>query len=264
MQFNQAPAIGGGEGTSRGTLVTRYVHSGNQVLQPISVDLATGIFTTAEPIGIVAGAIRSLIICYRDTSNNILPREINPVSEHKIEVIDDTHFALQVSSSRITFPSTSNTAVDVSKFWFEIPNSGAIYIDIEAFQLKRMRLLGYGFKNRPGYSYVYPRFRYGSGLTGGMYASGNADGRDTQWLFWEQQWSILPRFSSVLGECLRIVTKTWNNSNGQWTQSHSSNNLGSYMMMYPDITHFYQLHCQFNMSNNYVIEVYDMGGDDIG
>lgn len=128
---------GTGTGGSGKTLVIDYTHNSNTVIQPISLDLTTGIYTTENTIEVkdetpVCWAYNDKL----DVSPMYLPYEIfslnNPTTwiKYKIKKISDTTFKLlNTDDTDLVYTSEKNTSVDVSKFHFETASGIQIMFD---------------------------------------------------------------------------------------------------------------------------------------
>ncbi|MBS6833589.1 MAG: hypothetical protein KH216_12345, partial [Clostridiales bacterium] len=123
-------------------IVLDYTHTLNKYVQPDTLDMATGIFTTSEPHGLEDGENVTLLI-NRDTklsgnaSLKIIPYELwaKAYTDSKAQVVSPTSFKI----SGYTYTSAENTAVDCTKFHFENnPN----------FTLKNLGLTGRNFRIR--------------------------------------------------------------------------------------------------------------------
>ena len=121
-------------------IVLDYTHTLNKYIQPYTLELETGIFTTNEPHGLEDGENVTLLI-NRDTkltsnaSLKIIPFELwaKAYTDSKAQVVSPTSFKI----SGYTYTSAENTAVDCTKFHFENnPN----------FTLKNLGLTGKNFR----------------------------------------------------------------------------------------------------------------------
>lgn len=102
-------------------LIAKYVHSSNKVIQPTFFDLNTGIFTCANH-GLTESAKLMINFNVIDFSSiKVIPKElflkINSTfwSYFKPIIIDENTFTLD----GITYDTSINANVDISKFWFE-------------------------------------------------------------------------------------------------------------------------------------------------
>ena len=102
-------------------LIAKYVHSSNKVIQPTSFDVNTGIFTCANH-GL--NGSEKLMINFNSanfTSIKVIPKELflninSTIWKYFTPVINDENtFTLD----GVTYDTTVNTNVDVTKFWFE-------------------------------------------------------------------------------------------------------------------------------------------------
>ena len=120
------------EGTSSSgsgeKLLYRYVYDANKVIQPTSLNLATGVFTTSSPHGLVEDDKLILTINY-ETEYDVtwIPYElflIKPYYKYNnvfVKVVSPTEFSLKkyADKSDILFTNSKNINVNVSKFKFE-------------------------------------------------------------------------------------------------------------------------------------------------
>ena len=127
------PTSSTGTGGSGRTLVVDYTHNSNTVIQPISLDLATGIYTTESVIEVAD----ETLVCWTyndklDVNPMYLPYELFNLNapttwvKYKLKKISDTTFKLaHDDGTDFVYASDKNTSVNVSKFHFET-NSGSI------------------------------------------------------------------------------------------------------------------------------------------
>ena len=113
--------IGGTGGSSGKKLIARYVHNSNKVIQPTALDLETGVFTCENHR--LTGNERLMINLDVEKFSKVtfLPKELflafycDTWKNLKPEVINKDEFRLK----NVSYNTSVNTEVDVSKFWFE-------------------------------------------------------------------------------------------------------------------------------------------------
>lgn len=125
-----APSGGsGGQTVYTEKLIARYVHTSNKEIKPTALDLETGIFTCKNH-GL--DGTEKLMPCSNTLnfkSVTVIPQKIflnyqqNAWQGFIPVVIDENTFKLKLSSGEeLTFDSSTDSKVDVTKFWFE-PNN---------------------------------------------------------------------------------------------------------------------------------------------
>jgi hypothetical protein len=239
-------------------LITSYTHTSNQVIQPISVDLVTGIFTTDTPIGLSAGTKKDCLIAINFTKTNQLPREFKSIDQKQIEVIDNYSFYVLFSNARLTYPNAANTAVDVSSFRFEIYPSVGVTINLADIVLGKTRAIFHGSRNRAGWTYIYLNIN-DNGVASQHNFGTFADGRDMNSIYFELFFDI--RGNSLLSHIDRYITSTWTETNGTWGQSHATSGQGiSLFNRYKTTPTITSIQFTFGIANGSVIELYDIGG----
>lgn len=247
--------------TLNGRLVATYVHSGNPSIYPISLDRTTGIFTTDTPIGLSAGVKKTVFTVIDDYKNGVIPREWKGIYEHAIEVIDDYNFYVlegnQSSTTRLTYPNTNNVTVDPTMFHFEYDYPNAYDIYINDLNLNNIKVVIYGMKSRPGYSYIYIEGTHDSG-TFNQYIGGITDGRDYQRIYAEQQVRYNPATSHMFAEILRFVKSEWADGSGTWGMSHQANSMGAWTWTYDNLK-FTKVRGNYPIHNGYTVKIYEMG-----
>ena len=245
------PSEGGGD-----TLVHRYVHTSNKVIQPTGLDKSTGLFTTIEPINLPAGTKRQVITAFNYQADGIMPREFNGVDGHFIEVVSPNSFYILQGSAngvRMTYTNASNTNVDVNAFRFEYDYSNGPIIDLSDLNIKNGRFRFKGTRHRPGWSYVYLDMLHSGGTYRHNYGT-FADGRDYLSLDIIGLFSIENSFVSARID--NYIKSEWNNDKGTWGYYQGNN--GSVLAGYFDSVNFTSLTVSFAMSNGSVVEIYDL------
>lgn len=255
MQFNPASP----KESNGSKLLSRYVHNSNITIQPISLDLTTGIFTTDIPIGLVPGTIKNVLIGMNYMKNGCVPREFKSIDSHRIEVIDDYSFYLQAGTTRLSsYPNVNNTAVDVSTFRFEY-NFSQPTININNLNLTSFKAVYRGQRERGGWSYVYLNADHSKGNMN-QYFSGITDGRNMMSLFFELDFRYSPTSKLFIHQVTNYIATTFNETNGTWTQSSATSNIGQYINILEDL-HYNSLKFSFGVANGTVIEIYETGWD---
>jgi hypothetical protein len=244
----------------KSNLIARYVHSSNIEIQPIDLDLTTGIFTTDIPLGLPVGAIRNVVPRMNYMFNGCIPREFKSVDAHKIEVIDDYHFYLYAENTKLTsYPHTSNTAVDVSTFRFEHGYGMNTVIDLSGLNLQSFRVVIRGQRQRGGWAYNYINFNHSKGNFN-SYFSGITDGRDFQSILFELEYRYAPANNMFFHQVTNAMWTQWSDSNGQWIHSSSTSNIGQYINIFEDIS-YNSLRLGYGIANGTVVEIYKTSWD---
>lgn len=148
-------AIGGG-GSS---LIGKYVHSGNPVIQPTALDLETGVFT-CEGHGLSTG---NNVLVVPDGSFAKIPYElcstsINSTGTVTVRVIDDNTFCLRNGSNAdIVYTNSVNTSVDVSKFHIEKSSKQKYTINGFSADAIKVRMSGFAWGTGNFYLAIHPK-----------------------------------------------------------------------------------------------------------
>lgn len=119
--------VGGGESPK---LVAKYVHSGNKVIRPTALDLATGVFT-CESHGLTTGENAIVVMdgCWGNVPYELISTSKQSNTSLKIRSIDADTFVLQNGSDDVVYPSELNTKIDLSKWHIEIAKTQMIIIE---------------------------------------------------------------------------------------------------------------------------------------
>jgi hypothetical protein len=244
----------------KSNLIARYVHTSNTEIQPIALDLTTGIFTTETPLGLPVGAIRNVVPRMNYMFNGCIPREFKPIDAHKIEVIDDYHFYLLAENVKLTsYPHTANTAVDVSTFRFEYGYGMNTTIDLSGLNLQSFRVVVRGQRQRGGWAYHYLNADHSKGNFNTFF-SGITDGRDFQSVMFEMDFRYAPTNNMFFHQVTNAMWTIWNESNGTWTHNASSTNLGQYINVWEDLK-YNSFRVGYGITNGTVVEIYNTGWD---
>jgi hypothetical protein len=253
-----------GTGGGGSTLVARYVHSGNIVIQPTSLNMSTGVWTTNQSLNTLLGAngtIKANIVPVSKTyANNSIPREYLETNVHRLEVISDTTFYIQDGTTRLTsYPHANNSTVDVSKISFEVNQPTSVTIDLSGLNLNEILLRGFGVRNRSGQTY----FNLQGSHDGGAYSqpiTAILDGKDFMNQFVEAYWKYEPSSQILLGQYVRSANTYWVASTGVWAV-FGVNEAGNRRF---DLLSNFQITAivaSFPMANGYVIEIHKWGGN---
>ena len=136
---------GGGE--AEWTLVTRYTHTTNKVIQPSSFDASTGIFTTESPHGITKKT--SVILDFtKATDPKQIPKEILsfnwttwyyllivPLSENTFQLEDNT------KQKPLTYSVDNAKQVDCSKFSFQVSHPNIVLSNLGISNSKKLKII---------------------------------------------------------------------------------------------------------------------------
>lgn len=263
-QFNPAPINSGGK------LIARYVHSGNKVIQPVSLDKATGIWTTTTNlvtgVGLAIGSFRQIIPVHKTYANNSIPREWKSINNNNIEVISENTFYLttaqNVGGRVLSYPdpNTPSTGYE-THMQLEINTSGTIIIDLTQFDVREIRVVLMGQRNRPGWTFSDLYYTHAGG-TGVMAASGMVDGRDWQTLKQETSFRYEPALRLLMMQGLMSMTRTWTDTNGTWGDG-ASNQSNQRNFALVDNFKADSIRIVSNVfANNTVCEIYDTRGSE--
>lgn len=252
-QFNPAP---------QSKLITRYIYNGNKEIQPSSVDLTTGIFTTATPHGIPAGTIKNVIIVPNFIFNGQFPREFISADQHRIEAIDaNTFYIWKGTTARMTYTNAMNTGVNVLSFRFETDTlQSGVTFDISAIPTNKIRFLYKGNRGRPGWTYVYLKYSYGPLNTIEETNFGTfSDGRDMNMLYFEGfiENDNVNDANFLVGHVDKYINNTWNEGNGTWAMNHTTNNNGAPILQRQKNIKLQTLRFSFEIANGSIIEIYN-------
>ena len=136
---------GGGE--AEWTLVTRYTHTTNKVIQPSSFDVSTGIFTTESPHGITTET-EVMLDFTKATDPKQIPKEIIsfnwttwyylvivPLSENTFQLMDNT------SKKPLTYAVDAAKQVDCSKFSFQGSHPNIVLSNLGISNSKKLKII---------------------------------------------------------------------------------------------------------------------------
>lgn len=170
--------VSGGGGSDR--LIAKYVHSGNPVIQPTSLDLETGVFTCVGH-GLTTG---DHVMVIPDGPFTAIPFELcsklmNSTQTLSVRVVNDDTFVIRdVDNTDIAYPSTANTSVDVTKWHIE-KSSVRIYT-IDGFSASEIKVLMSGFAWGTSNFYPFVFAKDSNGIVGARYNNniGGTNGND--------------------------------------------------------------------------------------
>jgi hypothetical protein len=246
-----------------GTLVARYIHSGNTVIQPTALNMSTGVWTTDQSLNTLIGpngTIKANIIPVSKTfANNSIPREYLETNVHRLEVINDNTFYIQDGTTRlVSFPHANNSTVDVTKISFEVNQPVSVTIDLQGLNLNEILLRGLGVRNRSGQTY----FNLMGTHDGGAYnqnISAILDGKEFMNQFVEAYWKYDSGTKILVGQYVRSANTYWVGNTGVWAVFGSND---AAIRRFEIISNFQitGLSAQFSMANGYVIEIHKLGG----
>lgn len=251
-----------------GRIAARYVHSGNTVVQPTALDKTTGIYTCAggllTAIG-AAGTVSSKVVIGWVVVNAVLPREVKAGEYHKIEVISDTTFYLQNSSTDSTYtrissyPDAGNTGTDATKFWFELGYPTSLTINLNGLNLNEILVRIHGCRARAGQTYLNLQGTH----DGGNYSAPIGvvmDGKDTMYQFGEFYWKYEPANQLLVGQVIRSAWTYWNETTSgiviggqQEMGGRILNKFSNFQITGMNVAH--------PMGNGYTIDVFDLRGE---
>lgn len=119
---------GSGSSVNNETLLARYVHSSNKIIQPIALDFEEGVFTTAEPHELTTGD--KLMLDFTNMSSGFdqtkILKELFTFSWTTwyfmvAEVVSATQFKIKNNANNryITFTASNTPNLDLSSFRFQ-------------------------------------------------------------------------------------------------------------------------------------------------
>ena len=136
---------GGGE--AEWTLVTRYTHTTNKVIQPSSFDASTGIFTTESPHGITAET-GVMLDFTKATDPRQIPKEVIsfdwttwyylvvvPLSENTFQLKSN------VNNKLLTYDNSQAAGVDCSKFSFQTAHPDITFNNLGISDSRKLRVI---------------------------------------------------------------------------------------------------------------------------
>ena len=136
---------GGGE--AEWTLVTRYTHTTNKVIQPSSFDASTGIFTTESPHGIT-NETSVLLDFTKATDPRQIPKEVLyfdwttwyylvvvPLSENTFQLKDNS------TNKLLTYDNSQAKDVDCSKFSFQTSHPDITFKNLGISDSRKLRVI---------------------------------------------------------------------------------------------------------------------------
>jgi hypothetical protein len=226
-----------------------------------ALNLSTGIFTATESLtglGLTIGSFVAIAFNIHSFTNGILPMEINPTIGYYAYVIDDTTFQLSTTSGSsglvASYPSSSNTKIDVTKFHFEIL-SGTFQINFSE-NVTEITVKLSCQRDRGGWSYISLVGTSDEGNFSDWINTG-ADGRSTMTLYQEMCWKYVPELSTLFGDIPFAQTTIWgNNTNGTWSQAAIASTVNH--NIWKSLTNFkvQGIVSNFGIVNNSVVEIY--------
>jgi hypothetical protein len=233
-------------------LVTRYVHSGNKVIQPTSVNLLTGVFTTNTPIGLTAGTTKSILVNYINGYPTRLFAEWNGTNNYSIQVIDDYSFYVTIGSTIITYADTANNqGVQLDRFVFEYDVVQRA-IDLTGLDIgDEIRVVIAGVRDRNGWSYTPLWFNHSGGTS--SVDLGMVDGRDFITMYMEKQFRYYREMGLLITMGGRSASRLW--SGGTSWQYTSGLDASRSLDVYHNVQ-WVRLNINFNMGNGSVLEIY--------
>lgn len=168
---------GSGGSVNNETLLARYVHSSNKIIQPIALDFEEGVFTTAEPHELTTGD--KLMLDFTNMSSGFdqtkILKELFTFSWTTwyfmvAEVVSATQFKIKNNANNryITFTASNTPNLDLSSFRFQtagqivlnnlgISNCKKIKIKMNLYTLSQTYVNGIQIaKNNTPVSYIKP------------------------------------------------------------------------------------------------------------
>ena len=137
----------GGGGEAEWTLVTRYTHTTNKVIQPASFDAATGIFTTESPHGITA-ATQVMLDFTKATDPKQIPKEIltfNWTTWYYLVIVPLSENTFQLKNNNgnnlLTYDVGNAKQVDCSKFSFQVSHPNIVLSNLGISNSKKLRII---------------------------------------------------------------------------------------------------------------------------
>lgn len=252
------------QGTDAGKLAARYVHSGNTVIQPSALNTSTGVWTTTQSLNTLVGAngtiVAGIVPVNTVYTSNIIPREFLAANSHRLEVISDTTFYIQDTTTRlVSYPNAANSSNDLTKFNFELNQPISVTINLASYNLSEIAVKLLGIRPRTGQTFVHLQGTY----DGGSYEAAitnYVDGKEFQSMFLEMHWKYEKNISMLFGQGIRSAQTYWNDAAGTWTiisQSEMNTRLFERLSNFK-IT---GIKLAFPMANNYTVDIYDLRGE---
>jgi hypothetical protein len=259
-QFNPAPSSGGSSNSfGIEKRIVRYVHSGNKVIQPDSVDLATGIFTTLTPMNIVAGTTVPFVLNYQSYPNQLFA-EWNGANTNKIKTIDATTFQILNGTTPLTYASTvpnNSISFNLSTISFEYDISQPI-IDLTGLDVgDELRIINSGTRDRAGWSTVQLWFDYTGGTANNTGSINMVDGRDFMSFYQEAVYKYYRESGLLITHGGRNIKREWNGGTA-WVFTSTLDPTRNFYKYYN--IKFTSLRPIYNMSNGSVVELYSIKG----
>lgn len=255
-QFNPAPqSSSNSESEEFGQkLVARYVHSGNTVIQPISVDLTTGVFTSESPLPWSAGTEKTVITSYSNGTGypTRLFAEWSGINNYSIRVIDTNTFYVITGGSIVTYADTANNqGVQINRFQFETDFSKPT-IDLTQLDMgDEVMVVVSGVADRSGWRYTPISFTHDGGTDKVQFAS--IDGRDFMTFYME----IIFKYNREMGLLMSFdgdqAKREWQGGTNWYINKSRGSNRDFSIFSNLQWT---KVETTYNMANNSVLEVY--------
>ena len=174
--------------------IIKYVHTSNKEIQPLSLDLETGIFTFDNVHNLTVGQVYDVISVFNyDGAIKKTPYELKDMLyTHKIHIKSENTFTVSSNNVEILSYDISRTPnLDVSAFRFELPTD----IKIEGFELplNGFTTVATGMRFRPGWGIYRVRTKEGFTFDRGA-GAGGIDGRQWQIMTFKQYFEINGNF----------------------------------------------------------------------
>lgn len=148
-------------------LITKYIHSANAVVQPISLDMDAGIFTTSEIIPTYYNnvecepAFNDFItdVSYENRLKTLPYELITNINNFYFIRLSNYTFCISTSpnGSAIKYTNTNNTSIDITKWHIEIFYNTTRFLQFDANWLEReFIIICHGFRGRAGWTNFIP------------------------------------------------------------------------------------------------------------
>lgn len=240
-------------------LAVRYVHKGNKVIKPVSVNLTTGLFTTDEVITLPIGSNVNVLTNYPAEHPSVLFSEWNGTNSYSLRVVSDKTFYITFSGNIITYASSANNlSVNVKLITFEYDFIKPT-IDLSNLNMgDEFRIVLTGVRDRPSWSYTPLSFYTDSGYVSGLVDMGSVDGRDFMYLYAEKIYKYNPDTGIFVSIGGRTAVKQWSGGTSWQFNSNldATRSFDSYRGFKID-----RVNVLFNIGNNFVVEIYTINKD---
>lgn len=202
-------------------IIISYVHSGNPIVKPVSVDITTGIFTAKDPLPMGAGVNLNVVVNYLNTYPTLFA-EWNESYDIVLQAIDSTTFyAVQ---NGVTITSYAKT-IDLTDIVFEY-NVPTLNLDLtgypELIEYNNFRIKNQSSSNRAGWRYGYLYYKTKNGTTHSIDSGTMVDGRAFKEYYQEWVGMYYREKNLMLSYQDTTIQMDWNGSTWTYNKSVSS------------------------------------------